>query len=413
MGSVVMITGYWVVLSLIIYSCEPITATPVGLGVDNMRYKFDYQSIGNIISVDNGDYENSILREIRNEEFCESDKECQNKGGDYRCYPNKYYCVLSYGHCEDSCECEAKHKGEGMKCINTIGKIGSGKVCVKRLPDAPDYEICLDENSEDVNESDKIVTTDTDISELGLEVEEAEENHENEAPIAALQGTESTNEGSLEIIENEAPVGALQGPERINHSKEENSQNEAEIEADESIYDSDDPTGENMQNVDRMSLQGPKESAEDSLLSQQRYIALTVKHAPVTVEDKQATEANMPDGIGNIMGINDPASTIDTILEEEGKNDDERPENSAEGSKINSRRYIALTLEHKQATMKNNQYTEANMPQHGIATIRAFTPIVPFTTKNQRIKEDYRVDEDVEEENMPTTEEYYIDSNEK
>merc|ERR1712142_1112843 len=52
--------------------------------------------------------------------FCEADQECQRGGGDYRCIPNIYECKLSYGDCEDGCECMERHKGTNMKCITTI-----------------------------------------------------------------------------------------------------------------------------------------------------------------------------------------------------------------------------------------------------------------------------------------------------
>jgi len=74
-------------------------------------------------------------------EFCESDKECQRYGGDYRCMPGTYRCVLSYGDCEDACECMERHKGTKMDCITTItSTLGASRVCVKRENDDVENE---------------------------------------------------------------------------------------------------------------------------------------------------------------------------------------------------------------------------------------------------------------------------------
>jgi len=66
-------------------------------------------------------------------EFCSSDQECRREGEDYRCIPGSYRCELSYGDCEDGCECMERHKGAKMECITTItSTIGASKVCVMR-----------------------------------------------------------------------------------------------------------------------------------------------------------------------------------------------------------------------------------------------------------------------------------------
>merc|ERR1712055_270721 len=69
-------------------------------------------------------------------EDCESDEECKRDGGDYRCDPDRLTCILSYGWCDDGCDCQAKH-GDNMKCISTIAPLGASMVCVKRDPADP------------------------------------------------------------------------------------------------------------------------------------------------------------------------------------------------------------------------------------------------------------------------------------
>ena len=46
---------------------------------------------------------------------------------DCRCSPTTNYCILTYGDCEDSCDCD-----DDMKCIQTIPKLGGSMVCVKK-----------------------------------------------------------------------------------------------------------------------------------------------------------------------------------------------------------------------------------------------------------------------------------------
>merc|ERR1719260_45688 len=65
---------------------------------------------------------------------CESDEECKRDGGDYRCDPDSLTCILSYGWCDDGCDCQARH-GDNMKCISTIAPLGASMVCVKRNPE--------------------------------------------------------------------------------------------------------------------------------------------------------------------------------------------------------------------------------------------------------------------------------------
>jgi len=78
------------------------------------------------------DYELSGNTEVK--KYCESDKECNREGGDYRCDPDSLTCILSYGWCDDGCDCQARH-GDNMKCISTIAPLGASMVCVKRDPD--------------------------------------------------------------------------------------------------------------------------------------------------------------------------------------------------------------------------------------------------------------------------------------
>merc|ERR1719430_1239328 len=57
---------------------------------------------------------------------CESDKECHNKHKGFRCSPNRWECIQSFGDCGAHEYC-----GPGMSCIKTMDEVlGSSMVCV-------------------------------------------------------------------------------------------------------------------------------------------------------------------------------------------------------------------------------------------------------------------------------------------